>query len=275
MRFFKKTIEYLFKLDKGKRFLALFFLALPAGFAMSAMAPGYVLTGWINNYSAETSSFWSSWTFGRGDYFFPIALGALLVCFLVFGSVMVTILTRSIKIGVFKVKGFFRDFNDSFFPTLNTTLLYISIFLIYKVITALLLQLWQSVLGDVAGLVLSIISMLVIFGLAMFVVTLTSLYLPVMAFTGKRSKFALTLSIHKGNKNFFSMMLAMGIPLLVVWVATSLVGLLDIRPLSFVISTVLYASLFAYLITMSVVAYVDIEGIKREDYPRGYIEKQK
>jgi len=69
------------------------------------------------------------------------------------------------------------------------------------------------------------------------------------------------------------MMFAIGIPLLVVWAAATLIGLSGIRALSYIFSTVLYASLFAYIITMSVVAYAEIEELKREDYPRGYIQK--
>jgi len=230
------------------------------------------MTNWIREYPNVNNSFWHIWTYGLGGFRFPISIALIVITASVFGSVMVSIISRSMKMGVFKYGRFFRDMNESFIPTLFSAITYAGIYVGYKVLVTLLLRLWLR-LSPVAGLSLSIISILIACSVSAFFISLITLLIPIQAFTGVKTKRAIGLSIHKANKSTLQFMFASAVPLIGVMIIRGLIGLLQLRVLSLILSCVSYAFLFAYAITLSMIAYTETEGIVREDYPRGYIKK--
>ena len=116
MKYISLTLQYLFKLDNGKRFLALFLFALPPGLVLSYYFPITGYLDWFVNYSGNYASYSDLWlslverdTLKIG----LLILGYILVIFSV--SAITTLTVRSARIGKFQVKSVFYLINENFF----------------------------------------------------------------------------------------------------------------------------------------------------------------
>ena len=138
MKYFIKTCEYLFKLEKGKRFFLLFLFALPIGVAIAAAMPQGSLINWLSDFNAATS-FREAWSYNGNINILVsgLAVPITFVLILFFLSVMTTVISRSLRVGVFKAESVFRDCNESFIPVLQGAFGYIVTALLLKVLTDL------------------------------------------------------------------------------------------------------------------------------------------
>ena len=119
MIYFKKTLEYLFKLEKGKRFLFLFLIALPAGFGAAITAPHHVYKQWIETFEVGNLDFLSALMFGgTASPLRVVIAGAITIVLLLFSiSVMASVISRNLRVGVFSVnRRLLREFNEAFLP---------------------------------------------------------------------------------------------------------------------------------------------------------------
>ncbi|MFA5449225.1 MAG: hypothetical protein WC292_02135 [Clostridia bacterium] len=274
MIFLKKTFEYLFVLEKGRRFFILFMFSLPIGISAAFMTPTWAFSYWAANYTTGNFNFWDIWNFGANPMVFPIAGAIFLLMTVFFLSVQATIVARSMRVGVFKVNFIFSEFNDSFFPSISSVGLYAVIYLAYKVLTTLFLTLWQAVNSTIISFALSIFSLFLMFVGVCFMLGFVMLFLPLMTITGVRPQNALVASLNKCSKNITGLAFAVALPVLIVNVAGALIGLINIPRLSHMTDSILFSFLATYLFTLTMVSYYEIEQIKRTDYPREFYYKK-
>jgi MFS family permease len=274
MIYLKKTLEYLFVLERGKRFFILFFLSIPIGIIAAYLSPNWEYTTWAMNYTTGNANFWSIWNFGNNGIVFPIA-GAIMVVFaVIFLSIQATVVSRSMRVGIFKVNRLIGEFNESFFPSLYAVLSYLLMYLAYKCITTLFLILFQAINVVILSFVLSVIALFAVFVFSIIGISLTTLYFPIMTITGIKPQPAIIASLHKCSKNTSAFVLAMGLPILTINIIGALIGILQIPLLSEMVDAVLYSFLFCYINALAMVSYYELEQIKREDYPREYYYKR-
>ena len=275
MNYLKKTFEYLFILENGKRLVTLFLLSVPAGITMSFVAPTWAMHDWIKNYEVGNTGFWYNWNLGEAGTTFWIALLVLFVFMVVTASVLSSIISRSLRVGVFKVNRVFDEFNESFFPALYAMVAYLVIFLASKSIMALFLVLWQNLSWVSLSMSLSLATViLVIVGICLFC-SLTLIYLPLMTFNGLKPLDAFVTSLQKCGRGVWKLFPSIIIPIALIVTIGNLFGLLQIPLLSFIIDSVCYSFLIAYFVTLTMISYYGIEQIKREDYPREYFFRNK
>lgn len=273
MQYIKKTFEYLFVLEKGKRFLTLFLLALPVGFVAAFAAPNAVVFKWLSDFTVGDSDFWHAWCF-NGNLNWQVTVGGLCVAvifIMFFFSVMSTVVARSMRVGVFKLSGMFREFNESFFPVMAATLMYMAITLIIKALLTTLFVMFQTFEDVAVAALFSSIAGLLAFLLLCFMVTIGVLYLPFMVFNGLRSFHAFTASAGKiTGKLQLRMFGAVTLPVAICVGTGVAVGAAGNAIASIIVETVTYSLTFTYIVALTFVSYYEILGIKREDYPREY-----
>lgn len=270
MRFTKKTLEYLFALERGKRFWVLFLYALPIGAAAAALSPSWHYVSWLKNYTLENTDFLYNWNFGFGTYGKFVAVGALLVMGIVFFPILASIVSRSLRVGKFRAASPFADFNDSFFPVFYAAFTYFGIYLIYKLLTTLLLALWQLTAIKWLSMLLSVASLVAVFILVCFLLATTAAYVPIMSFAGIKPGRALHTSMQLTSKYIRPLFVAIALPLTLKTVLGCLISLIGIRWLSFAADIALNAFVAAYMVVFIMTAYYEMEEKKREDYPREY-----
>jgi hypothetical protein len=275
MKFIKKTLEYLFVLEKGRRFLLLFVLSTPIGAAAAFLTPTRYYTEWILNFTVGDANFWHVFTFGRGGVAFPVTLAIFLAAAVIFVSAQATIVARSMRVGVFKAGKLFGELNESFYPSFFAVLIYTAAFIVFKTVSTLLLVLWQYLDYQAVAAVLSLLSLIIVYLSTVVFVSIASLVLPIMGITGLRPGPALESSVRKCSRHLKALALGIGLPIVVLTTAGALVGLTGNVLLSELADTFLYSFMFSYLTVLAYVAYHEIEEIKREDYPREYFYKGK
>ena len=273
MKYFKKTMEYLFVLEKGKRFLTIFLLFLPVGFVAAFAAPNAVVFKWLSNFTVGDTDFWHAWCL-NGNLNWPITLGGLCVAvifIMFFFSVVSTVVARSMRVGVFKLSVIFREFNENFFPVMAATFMYGAITLIIKAILTALFVMFQTFEDATVAALFSCVAGILAFLLLCFMVTIGVMYLPFMVFNGLRSFHAFTASASKiTGKLQIKMFFTVTIPVTVCVAVGVAVGAARNAVASIVVETVTYTLVFTYLVALTFVSYYEILELQREDYPREY-----
>lgn len=272
MKYFIKTCEYLFKLEKGKRFFVLFLFALPIGVAIAAAMPQGSLINWLSDFNSATS-FREAWSYNGNINILVsgLAVPITFVLILFFLSVMTTVISRSLRVGVFKAESVFRDCNESFIPVLQGAFGYIVTALLLKVLMTLLLQLISRIeLAVIAAILTAIVAVITYVGFFMLL-TLGILYLPFMSFNGLGTFEAFIQAAGKlSGGTYRRMAFAVIIPSLIVPAIGMAVGVANSLIASVIVESVLNAVLLTYIVTLAFVSYYEILGLTREDYPREY-----
>lgn len=275
MRYLRKTLQYLLILENGKRLLTLFLISVPAGIAASFAFPTESVYEWIKNYSVGNTNFWQNWTLGGSRFAVWMGLLAMFMLLIFSISVMASIVSRSLRVGVFKVERLIYEFNESFFPAFFTVLLYILAYIVTKTIITLFLVLWQTLKFKALSLGLSLFTFALLLCGASLLLSYTVMFLPTMSFNGLKARDALIASVRKCGGKARKILPAIALPIAVVIVIGSLIAIFEIPLLSQIIDSVLYSLLFAYLLSLSMISYYEIEQLKREDYPREYFFRKK
>ncbi len=267
MKYFYLTLQYLFKLDKGKRFLTLFLLALPACLLLAAFFPVTGYFEWLFDYSGAYENYGQLWLSLMQRESFMVGLLIIAYLLLVFSiSAITTVVTKSIRIGKFQIKSLFYLINENFFPSLSlVTAVIISLLLTHSLI-CLFLFTWQYLPLAAVGYIMSMLSFLAIFLLLTFVFSKLVLWLPIMSINGLRPFRAMEAAISKIYPKKRNMFVAYLIPVVLLLASGILaylfrtVGILD-----YVINVISYTIIFVYFCVLSLLAYFEIEGITRED----------
>lgn len=272
MKYFKKTIEYLFRLEKGKRFLILFLFALPVGIAIAVAMPQGALTRWFSAFE-HVASFEGAWSYdGNVNVLISgLAVPAAFILALFFLSVMTTIISRSLRVGVFRAESVFRDFNEGFIPVLHGVFGFVVTALLIKVIMTLLMQLASEVTSAALAAALTVLIAIAAYVGFFMLVTLGILYLPFMCFNGLGAFAAFTQAAGKlSGGTYRRMSFAVILPSLLLPLVGMTLGIAESQVVSLIVESLLNTVLLTYFMALAFVSYYEISGLKREDYPREY-----
>jgi len=274
MLYFKKTIEYLFKLENGKRFFLLFLIAIPCGIGVYFTAPTYVYHNWLADFTVGDKSFLSALFFnGHANPLRVLIAGVIVVFVLMFCiSVMASIVSRNLRVGVFSInRRLMMEFNEAIIPSFYAVLMAMLTVIVGKLILATLIVLFQTINNVVLSAILSTLALFLNIVLVCYAISVAILYLPYMTFNGLRPFVALAQSANRvGGRVGARMFGAVVVPIVLVYVIGALVGMAKSFIASIIVESVLYAATLVYLLTLSFVSYYEINELPREDYPREY-----
>lgn len=274
MLYLKKTFQYLFKLEKGKRFLLLFLIALPCGVGAYFTAPTYVYHNWLKDFSVGDKSYLSALFFnGNASPLRVVIAGVLTTIVLMFCiSVMASVVSRNLRVGVFSInRRLMMEFNEAILPTFYAVLSAMGVVIVGKLLLATLIVLFQTITNVVLSAILSTFALFLNIALVCYAISVAILYLPYMTFNGLRPMVALAQSANRvGGRVGARIFGAVFFPILIIYVIGALVGMAESFIASIVVESVLYATALVYLLTLSFISYYEINELPREDYPREF-----
>lgn len=272
----KKTLEYLFVLEKGKRFVLLFLLMLPLGFLLAVAVPNSAFFEYISSYTTGNPSFWNSWNLNDTVVYkwSLIAAACAFVYYVFIGAVCFTVISRSLRTGTFAVKRPFAECNESFFPALYSGLLYLFVVLFLKTINTACLVMFQRNPNAGASLGASLIAIIAMYALVSYVMTLGTLYTPFMVFNGVNPLRAFVLSAGRvSGKKFLRAYPQVFLPVVISVLAGAFTGFAESSLISLIAESVIYTLLAVYLTAYPFISYYTLNDLKREDYTREYYYK--
>ena len=274
MLYFKKSIEYLFKLEKGKRFLLLFLIALPCGVGAYFTAPTYVYHNWLKDFTVGDKNYLSALFFnGHASPMRVLIAGIITTILLMFClSIMASVVSRNLRVGVFSInRRLIMEFNEAILPTFYAVLSAMGVVVIGKLLLATLIVLFQTISSVVLSAILSTFALFFNIALVCYAISVAILYLPYMTFNGLRPRVALAQSANRmGGRVGARIFGAVLIPVLFIYVIGALVGMAENFIASIVVESVLYACVLVYLVTLAFISYYEINELPREDYPREF-----
>ena len=274
MKYIKLTLQYLFSIEKGRRALILILLALPLALFTAYVVPMDRYIKYFADYTVGDMSYVTVWkdnvTATRG--MFLTFLDAILL-FLTL-SCLISVVSRSIRVGKFFVERIGTDISDGSYPALFAICGLVGLYLIAKVIYIAFLVVLQGVADAGASLVLASIITALFYFLLILLCICTLLWIPIMTNYGVKPMGAFVRSFRKSYKNKWSFGVAIALPLAIV-TGANIGGNLLGDTYAYIINTVMYALLFAYLSVLPFVTYASIENIERPDLTREFILRNK
>ncbi|MBR2479795.1 MAG: hypothetical protein IKB56_00635 [Clostridia bacterium] len=274
MLYIKKTFEYLFKLENGKRFLTLFLIALPCGVGAYFTAPTYVYHNWLKEFTVGDKSYLSALFFNGNANPMRVLIAGIITTFVLMFciSVMASVVSRNLRVGVFSInRRLMMEFNEAILPTFFAVLSAMVLVVVGKLLLATLIVLFQTIKNVVLSAILSTFALFLNIALVCYAISVAILYLPYMTFNGLKPMVALAQSANRvGGRIGGRIFVAVFVPVLLVYVTGALVGMAENFIASTVVESVLYASTLVYLLTLSFISYYEINELPREDYPREF-----
>jgi hypothetical protein len=228
----------------------------------------------LMNYDSEPKKFFAIWTFDSNMLEYVLALVFTFVILIFCVSIIISVITRSFRIGVFKLHKPLTDFNDNFQPVFSASITYLFTLIAYKVVITTLLGLWKTIENHYLSLAISIITICIITILAAILTTHISLIVPIMSATGLKLKDAFLKSIQKVGESLVPISTGLWIPVMIKAILGSIIALTEIKYLLLGMDILLNTFLFSYLVVYILIVYYEIERIKREDYTPHYFEKR-
>lgn len=267
MKYIYLTLQYLFRIDKGKRFLSLLLFAIPSCLVLAYYFPITGYFEWFMHYTGDYSSYsdlWMSLVERDSLRLGLLFLGYVLLIFSV--SAITTLTIRSVRIGKFQIKSPFYLINENFFPSFYLMTFFIVSLVIVQSLVCLFLFLWQTLPGYILGYILSIAIMLISLFLATFLYSGMCLWLPLMSINGLKPFKALGITFSKTHEQkkhlYIAFLFAIAITLLLGFIAFIF---REIWYVKWLINTLNYTMATVYFTVLTILAYFDIEGIARED----------
>lgn len=267
MKYLYLTLQYLFKIDKGKRFLSLLIFAIPSCFVLAYYFPITGYMEWILNYTGNYSSYSELWlslverdTFKLG----LLLIGSILLILSI--STVTTLTIRSVRVGKMQVNNVFFLVNENFFPSFFMMSFFILSLLLLQSVICLFLFLWQTISSFILSYILSLIILFLALILAIFICSRMALWLPLMSINGIKPIKALGISFaktHPHRKSLFVTYLCLIIIIVSLGIVAFFLG--DIWYLKWLINALNYTIATVFFVVTSILAYFDIEGITRED----------
>lgn len=275
MKLVKKTLEYLFVLERGKRFLALFLAALPFGISAAFTLDGGAALKWISDYATHAKDFSTAWHMGLSPLrtlFWHSVTGVVLIPTLAF---LGSIISRNMRVGVFRIDRIGRELNESFFPALTVTVLYVVFYLATRLLLTLFVFLWGRMGTLWMSIGLTAVSAFIFIFLMGLLTEYNLLYFPIMVIHGSAPTHAFGTAFNRMNLKFRQLTIAVACPILLKIAASFLLHLIQLPVLSYVLDGVLNAFFLVYLGTASFVAYYESSSLERNDYTREYYYRKK
>ncbi len=273
MKYFSQTLAYLFRYGKGRRFITIFLISLvPSALLAYAFPVAEYFRFFFGFSSSSYPDFGSMWldTFNH-DTKRLVSLAISVVLLVLTTAYLTTVITRSIRVGEFRLTHIIHSINDNFFPASVVILFYFFTAFVAHNLFILLAYLFYQIKVKVFGLVLSILVFLGVVALLIYLWSAITLWVPTMSFSGQYVTKAFVTSFYKSRsfqRYFFlpALVVTAGVIVLslVTYFATSLFYL------GWVLNTIIYALTYTFILTFGPISYCDTEGITREDAARRY-----
>ncbi len=264
--YFKKTLEYLFVIGKGKRFSALMLIMLPLGLALALFMPNTIYSYKWSEYQAGNTDFLAHWNMHTHLNYWILLLIVFILGVIAI-AIVTTVVSRSLRVGTFKIKHPFKEMNENVFSSFFFMVYILFTLLCCKVLLTLLLVLAGSLtFSNIVSYIVVVISLLATAIIFHLIVSMQLLVLPTMAINGVKLKSASLSSIRKCGANLGKIFGAIAIPYIFVAVIGVLVSITKILWLHILVDTLLYSAYAVYFVVLSLIVYYEIEQIKREDY---------
>lgn len=269
MKFVRLTFQYL-SAEYGKRLLFLALIILPASLFFAIAMP-------IDNFVEAFIQIFS----GSGEKFGLLILNMLPVSSwrglvsLLFAIIMMSVslavaskfIDRSMRVGVFKVKGFFRSINENFIRTFISIFFLIASIFVYCFFNGCFAALWLVVFkGTVPALVFSIIIALGLGFLLMMFLTASIFSLPIMITSGVNSVTAIQRSLKTTAPKIGKIMYGILFVFLVLLVFSFLNALVvSSRFWRVILDFLCYEMITLFYSVYIYVTYYDVFGFERAD----------
>lgn len=267
MKYIFLTLQYLFRLDNGKRFIYLLLFALPACLVIAYYFPITGYFEWFFNYTGDYTSYTQLWLslLERDTLKIGILFAGYILLILSVSTIVTTVI-RSLRIGKFQIKSIFYLMNENFFPALYLMTFFILSLLLFQSIICLFLFLWQNLESFLLSYLLSLsFTIICLIGVA-FIYSGLTLWLPIMSINGLKPFKAMGVSYTKSHKARWQLFVAVIIPLAVI-IAIGFISFLfrNIWYISWALNALNYAFSTVYFTSLAILSYFEIENITRED----------
>lgn len=264
MKYFVKTLQYLFSKNGAKKWLYfLLFSLIPAALCAHAV-PLYRIFFIIKD--TDTPTFGSIWIsfFSYKGVILSFFVGFL--CNVFISACISSSLTYHMKIGQFSLPRFFTSINNNFFSCFGRNATLALAILFFYTVFVLFDALWNVVLNSIAAVIASAFMFAVLFILLTYILSTLTLWLPTMVLTGEKYQKALTTAFYQSrdkHKSFFSFYLI----LIVFLTAFAVIAYYTSKkPLvSWAITTVSYMVAIIFAHVYRFVAFFDFNNLTRAD----------
>jgi hypothetical protein len=257
-----KTFQY-FSL---KKFFKLLLVALVPAILLAWKFSLNSMSDFIVNYKSMNLSSFNA-IFNVVSEFQFKQIPAYIVIFAVFLVCLTEIIgavERDMRVGNFTLRNFFRRFNNNFIAVSFTLMYFMISILVMAVAAAAFFFLWAVIAGQIASLILSIFTIIILFCLLGISWAFFFLLVPNMIITGQSLIACLRDSVRQTRGIFIQLVIAIILPLLPAFGLIYLERALHLE-LAFLLDVLINAALIVYYPTLMLVIYYEVMGLARED----------
>ncbi len=278
MKYISLVFEYLFKFQKGKRFFLTALVATPLALLAAFFLPFDFYFSWFITHTGQFASY--------TDLLYSIFSGVngwlYLLVFFVCTLTMAAItgmMNFCLRTGRFKIGNILRGINDNFFSSAFVTICYFALAMLGQLFMTFFLYPIGLINNSWIVIMLSII-ILLLFGIILALIATSSLMtLPIITFYGTNPLRSVGSAVSKAQGDFGQLFTAVMLPIVVITIMGFLSAIIDTLWIDTVwigvlLSFITYIFLVIYCITLSILAFFDIEGLDREDTPREYLYRK-
>lgn len=262
MRYLKLSFEYI-----KKNFLYLLPLVLIPAILVGAGTEPCSMIQFFMDFNLEEYQTFGSIFLAQSEVTWWAVLGAVLILPIIIASLsgLCGVITRHMRYGIIGYDKLYRRVNYNFLPVLKISLVILVGLQLYAVVCTSLTLLWTTVIKDVTvALSLTIVTNLVLLVALFFCMVIAFFILPSMCVSGLSFRTAIAESAHIIKRKFFSILLAIVLPLIIPYIIMGVLAAFDLWWRR-IINPFIYIFFFMYYISLMFTAYFDIEDIDRED----------
>ena len=268
----RQTFSYLFGQGRGKRFIVLFLLLLIPCAILAYFLPLGSFVDFFTEYSSTGFSDWGSLYLSVFDFSVYTAIG-LPVAFILFIfclAYVATLITRHVHVGEFTLPKILYSVNENFFPALAFILFLTVITALSHLFFSLFAFTFMQISSRAFGLVLSIIALILLYLALICIVSPTTLWLPVMSFTGLYVGQALASAYYKSRRIAKSLIVPLFVISATVFAVSTVIRLTHIWYIEWIVNTLTYTTASVTYVTFAMLSYCDVESVKREDLAKKF-----
>lgn len=208
--------------------------------------------------------------FGIASPWWPAGVFCMVVFSAVPQSDMLGTIHRRMTFGdvqPFSLRYLWNKINNYFLPILQISALFCGIMLLDGFLLAVFCYLWAK-LSTVVAIVLSLITGVILIGIAVLAVSLVLTMLPNMTIKGYGFAMAFRISVTACSKKLHTIFASVALPVLVAFIPVSLIGILDFPGafvLRYLISALFLFAMHLYIVPLMYVVFYDTEEMDRQD----------
>ncbi len=273
MKYIGLVFEYLFKFQRGKRFLLTLLIATPVALLAAFLLPIDFYFAWFIGHVGQFESYnqllYSIFSGVNGWLYLII----FLICTLTLAAIT-GMMNFCLRTGRFKIGNILRGINDNFFSSVFVTACYFILAIVGQLFMTFFLYPIGLIKTPWLVIFLSIIVLILFAVMLALIATSTLMTLPIITFYGTNPFRSIGAAVSKAQGDFGRLFTAVMVPIIVLSVLGFSAALINISWIGVLLSFVAYGFLIVYCITLSILSFFSIEGLDREDTPREYLYKK-